>query len=259
MNKFSILGDRFIVKDSDEFGEFTLAEAKANCSNLPDGWRVPTLAELECVYNECMEQGTKKLTKEMKFQPKNYLTDTVDEFDGWPLSFDFSDGVSYISTEDSKHALRLVRNEVASMEGHSMTQADFLDQALLVLKKYLVEINEQKFRAFLLESLEFNALNFEHIRYVTLEDSNMCEFSEDFYVAHFHEDNELIAIWEDDYYASGYNQDELDDEEEGLRDGFIGFLDLVEKKYLRVNGCGKVIEYGSENPMIVHPDWSSWC
>ena len=75
----------------------------------------------------------------------------------------------------------------------------------------------------------------------------------------FYEDNDLVSIWEDDYYASGYNADELDDEEEGLRAGFIGFLDIFDQKYIRFNGYGDSVEFGCKNPAIDHPDWSSWC
>jgi hypothetical protein len=268
MARFSHLNDVFIVKETDEKGTFTLAEAKALCTTLKEGWRVPTLSELETVYNECMDQGIQKLTGDLKFKTENYLTDTVDEFDGWPLSFDFNDGISYLSSEKSKHLLRLVRNETEPIQ--EVNHQDFINNTILVLQKYVPNLNEVKFNQFMNSCLfgdpelddsfgEQEPVKLNNIRYVTLEDDNMCSFPEDFYLAHFHEDNDTVMIWEDDYYAAGYNQDELDDEEEGLRDGFIGFIDLIEKKYLRINGYGMVIEYGTENPEVPYPDWNSWC
>ncbi len=74
------------------------------------------------------------------------------------------------------------------------------------------------------------------------------------YVAHFHSDNDLVTLWEDDFFAGGYNLDELDDEEEGLREAYIAFIDLLNEKYIRVNGYGDEIEFGSENPADEHPD-----
>jgi len=259
MARFSHLNDVFIVKETDEKGTFTLAEAKALCTTLTEGWRVPTLSELETVYNECMDQGIQKLTEDLKFKTENYLTDTVDELDGWPLSFDFNDGVSYISSEKSKHALRLVRNEVESHQHFGNRTSDLIQKTSAVLKKYVPNLNELKFQKFLIESLENDNINFLEIRFVTLEDYNMCSDPEDFYTAHFHTDNDLVTIWEDDFLASGYNLDELDDEDEGLRETYIGFIDLFNEKYIRVNGYGDEIEYGSENPADEHPDWKGWC
>lgn len=258
MNKFSFLDYNFIVKDADESGNFTLLDAKDLCSRIGGGWRVPTLPELELIYNESLIKGISTFTQ-LKFHPTNYLTDSVDDFDGWPLSFDFNDGVSYLSSEKSKHSLRLVRDEVVSAQASSMTQADFIQKAISVLRAYVPTLDTKKMEGFLLESLEFNATSYDKIRYVTLEDENMCMDPEEFYAAHFHEDNDLVSIWEDDYYASGYNADELDDEEEGLRAGFIGFLDIFDQKYIRFNGYGDSVEFGSNNSTVDYPDWSSWC
>lgn len=268
MYRFSHLKDVFIVKDQDEKGTYTLAEAKALCSTLTEGWRVPTLNELETVYAACMEEGIQKLTGDLKFKTKNYLTDTVDEYDGWPLSFDFNDGVSYLSGDKSKHALRLVRSE--SEPSPEVNHQDFIKKTILVLQKYVPNLNGEKFTQFMNHCLlgdpemddifgKQEPIKLNNIRYVTLEDDNMCSFPEDFYVANFHEDNDTVIIWEDDYYACGYKSDELDDEDEGLRDGYLGFIDLVQEKYLRINGYGHEIEYGTENPEVPHPDWTSWC
>ncbi|NBO61746.1 MAG: DUF1566 domain-containing protein [Flavobacteriia bacterium] len=139
MYRFSHLKDVFIVKDQDEKGTYTLAEAKALCSTLSEGWRVPTLNELETVYAACMEEGIQKLTGDLKFKTKNYLTDTVDEYDGWPLSFDFNDGVSYLSGDKSKHALRLVRSE--SEPSPEVNHQDFIKKTILVLQKYVPNLN----------------------------------------------------------------------------------------------------------------------
>jgi hypothetical protein len=259
MARFSHLNDVFIIKDTDEKGTYTLAEAKALCTTLTEGFRIPTLTELETVYTVCMEQGIQKLTGELKFKTKNYLTDTVDEYDGWPLSFDFNDGVSYLSSEKSKHSLRLVRNEVSSYSENKLSKEDFILKTSSVIKKYIPSLSEEKFTSFLKESLEPVTINFSEIRYVTLEDYNMCSYPEDFYVAHFHSDNDLVTIWEDDFFAGGYNLDELDDEAEGIRETYIAFIDLLDQKYIRINGFGDQIEYGSENPTDEHPDWKGWC
>jgi hypothetical protein len=137
-----------------------------------------------------------------------------------------------------------------------MTEAYFTQKIFETLKKYIPSLSEAKFTCFLNESLENENIEFSEIRFVTLEDYNMCSYPEDFYVAHFHTDNDLVTIWEDDFLACGYNPDELDDE---VRESYIGFLDLVDNKYIRVNGQGNVIEYGSENPVDEYPDWSAWC
>jgi hypothetical protein len=172
MNKFSFLDYNFIVKDADESGKFTLLKAKDFCSRIGGGWRVPTLQELELIYNESLIKGISTFTQ-LKFHPTNYLTDSIDDFDGWPLSFDFNDGVSYLSSEKSKHSLRLVRDEVVSAQASSMTQADFIQKAISVLTAYVPTLDTKKMEGFLLESLEFNATSYDKIRYVTLEDENM--------------------------------------------------------------------------------------
>jgi hypothetical protein len=140
-----------------------------------------------------------------------------------------------------------------------MNQEDFMKNTISVIKKYVPELSEEKFTGFLKESLENENIEFSEIRYVTLEDYNMCSYPEDFYVAHFHSDNDLVTLWEDDFFAGGYNLDELDDEEEGLREAYIAFIDLLNEKYIRVNGYGDEIEFGSENPADEHPDWKGWC
>lgn len=261
MSKFSLSEYSFILKDKDEAEKYTLAEAKLLCAELGNGWRVPKLEELELVYNECLVDGITKLTNGLKLQVNKtyYLTDTIDEYDGWPLSFDFDNGNSYVSSQKSKHALRLVRTEVGSNTKNEMSQEDFMKNTISVIKKYVPGLSEEKFSRFLKESLEHSNIEFSEIRYVTLEDYNMCSYPEDFYVAHFHSDNDLVTIWEDDFFAGGYNLDELDDEEEGLREAYIAFIDLLDEKYIRVNGFGDEIEYGSKNPTDEHPDWKGWC
>ena len=261
MSKFSFSDYSFILKGADEAEKYTLSEAKALCTKLGNGWRVPTLEELELVYSECLVDGISKLTSELKFQTKKtyYLTDTIDEYDGWPLSFCFDDGISYISSKQSKHSLRLVRSEVSSSSENKLSKEDFILKTISVIKKYVPHLSEEKFTSFLNESLEHETIKFSEIRYVTLEDYNMCSYPEDFYVAHFHSDNDLVTLWEDDFFAGGYNLDELDDEEEGLREAYIAFIDLLNEKYIRVNGYGDEIEFGSENPADEHPDWKGWC
>ena len=69
----------------------------------------------------------------------------------------------------------------------------------------------------------------------------------------------MVTIWEDDFFAGGYNLVELDDESEGIRETYTGFIDLMDQKYIRINGFGDQIEYGSKNPTDEHPDWKGWC
>jgi hypothetical protein len=96
----------------DEKGEYTLEEAKAICIKLKDGARIPTLDELLCVYEALMDEENNKLTKDLKFKTKNvnYLSTSLSP-EGWPLSFDFNNGRSYVSDEQFKHNLRLIRDE----------------------------------------------------------------------------------------------------------------------------------------------------
>ena len=261
MNKFSLADYSFIIKEEDEVGNYTLTDAKILCANLGNGWRVPKLEELELVYNECLVDGISKLTNELKLQVNKtyYLTDTIDEYDGWPLSFDFEDGNSYISSIKSKHKLRLIKDELASNSSVQISKADFIDKTTLVLKKYVPNLNTLKFTHFLNECLTDSKLNFNEVSYVTLEDYNMCSYPEDFYTAHFHHDKDLLSIWEQDFYDCGYSEDELDDEAERIRETYTGFIDLMDQKYIRINGFGDQIEYGSENPTDEHPDWKGWC
>lgn len=261
MNKFSNEGHSFIIKEEDEVGNYTLNEAKIHCAKLGNGWRVPTLEELETIYNEFQTKAKEKLAAELniQFNKKYYLTDTVDEYDGWPLSFDFEDGSSYISSIKSLHKLRLVKDELASTSNVQISKADFIDKTTLVLKKYVPNLNTVKFIHFLNECLTDTKLDFNEVRYVTLEDTNLCNDVNTFYVAHFHQDKDLLSIWEKDFYDCGYSEDELDDEEEGIRETYTGFIDLMDQKYIRVNGFENQIEYGSDNPADEHPDWKGWC
>lgn len=272
MSRYSILDQVFIVKEMDEEGKYSLSEAKTLCAELGNGWRVPKIQELETIYNDSLELGISTLTRDLKLQTGKtyYLTDSLDEYDGWPLSFSFDDGNSYISSEKSKHSLRLVRSEINSSTEKKMSKEDFILKTILVLRKYVPDLKDEKFTQFMTECIDGDPeleeifgkkepINFENIRYVTLEDYNMCCDPNGFYVAHFHEDNDVLYIWEDDFYACGYNPDELDDEEEGLREGYIGFIDLAKQKYLRINGYGDEIEFGSDNPADEHPNWQGWC
>lgn len=140
-----------------------------------------------------------------------------------------------------------------------MSQDDFIKNIIFVIKKYVPGLVVEKFSGFLKESLEHTNIEFSEIRFVTLEDDNMCSYPTDFYVAHFHLDNGILQIWEDDFFSAGYTLDELDNEAEGTRETYIGFLDLADQKYIRINGHGNKIEYGSENPSDEHPDWKAWC
>lgn len=111
MVTFELKGKCFTVKPKDEKGEYTLDEAKELCNNLKDGWRIPTLDELRYIFDVLMNEEKDKLTKEWKFKTKNtnYLTTTMSP-DNCPLSFDFNDGRSYLSDEQFKHKLRLIRD-----------------------------------------------------------------------------------------------------------------------------------------------------
>jgi len=260
MKKFSIADYSFIIKEKDEDGYYTLTEAKILCANLGNGWRVPNLDELEIIYNEFEAKGKDKLSNELniQFNKKYYLTDTVDEYDGWPLSFDFENGSSYISSINSKHKLRLIKDELASTQSVQISKADFIEKITSVLKKYVPNLNTVKFINFLNKCHTDSNLNFNEVRYVTLEDTNMCNEPDSFYVAHFHQDEDLLLIWENDFYACGYSEDELNAEEE-TRDTYIGFLDLLDQKYICVNGHGESIEYNREVGPGAFIDWSSWC
>jgi hypothetical protein len=112
MRTFKFERKSFTIHPKDEKGENTLEEAKAICINLKDGARIPTLDELLCVYEALMDGEHDKLMKDLKFKTKNvnYLSSSRSP-EGWPLSFDFNNGRSYVSDEQFKHKLRLVRDE----------------------------------------------------------------------------------------------------------------------------------------------------
>ena len=112
MRTFKLEGNSFSIHPKDEKGEYTLEEAKAICTNLKDGSRIPTIDELLCVYDALMDEEKDKLTKDLKFKTKNvnYLSTSLSP-EGWPLSFDFNNGRRYVSDEQFKHNLRLVLDE----------------------------------------------------------------------------------------------------------------------------------------------------
>lgn len=112
MRTLKLEGKSFTIYPKDEKGEYTLEEAKAICINLKDGSRIPTIDELLCVYKALIDGENNKLTKDLKFKTKNvnYLSTSLSP-EGWPLSFDFNNGRSYVSDEQFKHNLRLIRDE----------------------------------------------------------------------------------------------------------------------------------------------------
>lgn len=109
---FKLEGKSFSIKPKDEKGEYTFEEAKVLCNTLNDGSRIPTIDELVCVYAVLLQGGKDKLTKAWKLKTKyvNYLSSSLSP-EGWPLSFDFNNGRSYVSDEQFKHNLRLIRDE----------------------------------------------------------------------------------------------------------------------------------------------------
>ena len=125
-----------------------------------------------------------------------------------------------------------------------------------IMEKYVPNLNHSMLIAQLNYAYE-DKIEFENgIRYVTLEDDNMCsEGLDDGYIAHYHSDMDLTTIWEYDFCGCGYKLDELDEE---VRDSYLGVVDLKEGKYLRFNGNGESHEYGSKNPPIADPNWELW-
>lgn len=152
-----------------------------------------------------------------------------------------------------------------------------LKRACSIIRQYVPKIDENKIKDYFrlsgirsyfshesdgwrIDGFKFSA----ETRFIMFEDHNVSsegpsimrvEQNRTGYTAHFREDKSLIEVWEEDYFDCGYNIDELVNE---TRDGYLGLLDLVEGKYLRVNGHGDTYEFGDPNAPDEPIDWSLW-
>lgn len=147
---------------------------------------------------------------------------------------------------------------------YEVSTETFIHNVISVMKKYVPELSQEKFGQFLKMSIDDMKLELNTIRYVSLEDYNLCSESvqdqlsqKHFYPAHFYEGGDLLSLWENECYEPYMEDDE--EEEDEARESYLAFIDLIDKKYIRVNGHGVEIEFGADNPAEEHPDWSNWC
>jgi hypothetical protein len=137
-----------------------------------------------------------------------------------------------------------------------MEQKDIALNAFKIMSRYIPNLNRKLFTAFINHGKEnIKEKDLGKIRYVLFEDENVSEdsegSSENEYPCHYREDEDKIKIWEKEFIGCGYELDELD--EELREDTFFGLIDLDLKKYTRVNGFGKEIEF-----TLDLLDWADW-
>ncbi len=85
-------------------GEMDWYEAKKACKELGDGWRLPTIKELELIYKK-----RKKIDK-LDLDIYHYWSSTNSTFDGWAMSFNNFLELSLDQDKTSAFYVRAVRN-----------------------------------------------------------------------------------------------------------------------------------------------------
>ena len=129
------------------------------------------------------------------------------------------------------------------------------NRAVSIIRQYVPQIDEKKIKHYF-ERLNDNSSS--EIRYIMFEDHNVSsegpENCEEDYLGGYWDDMDLVKIWRRDMGRSGVKPDEIDE----VIDGYQGLIDLVEGKYLRVNGHGEIYEFGDPNAPDGPIDWSKW-
>jgi hypothetical protein len=129
------------------------------------------------------------------------------------------------------------------------------NRAVSIIRQYVPQIDEKKIKDYF-QRLNDNSSS--EIRYIMFEDHNVSsqgpENCEEDYLGGYWDDMDLVEIWRMDGANCGMAPDELDE----ASDGYQGLIDLVEGKYLRVNGHGQIYEFGDPNAPDGTIDWSMW-
>jgi len=216
------------IKKKDEEGEFNIREVETYIKALGDDrWRLPT-----------------------------NLTSSIENNYSLPLTFDFKLGRKVLSSDELKHNLRLVKNPTIEVKP---SFNEFKKQVFDVIKLYVPDLSAEKFIPYLDEVIDVeNYEKLKKINTIIFEDHNVTDDPGENYCFDLHSDdnNDMLSLWENNFFSSGYSIYDLE-EDESLRDVFLGCIDLINKKYFRINGYGKKFEFGSKE--IKNPNWSAWC
>ena len=95
--------EKLELAPKDLVGKMTLQQAKDACRELGNGWRLPTIPELEIIFTDFHKND------KGGFKKKDcYWSGSISP-DDWVLAFDFSDGRSYINVENFLNRVRVVR------------------------------------------------------------------------------------------------------------------------------------------------------
>jgi hypothetical protein len=97
-------GKKIQLADNDLDKKMDWYSAQIVCSELGEGWRLPSLAELEIIFNEIHQQGIGN------FQPDYYWSSNPAGFDetAWYYWFKFK-GFSHYVAKSNVYNIRLVR------------------------------------------------------------------------------------------------------------------------------------------------------
>ena len=122
MSNYKVNGKTIILKQEDENGVYTHAQALEHSNKLGGGWRLPDSSELEEIRKQALKKGISQFLKlGLKFSDPADIegpyhcyicTNRRAEVADPELSltaFNFEDGTGYMSTEESECLLRLVR------------------------------------------------------------------------------------------------------------------------------------------------------
>ena len=229
-----------------DLDEMNWEQAKRACNDLGDGWRLPTEMELEAMYEQLHKKG------KGNFNTDGYYWSISGGSGSYAWYFDFNYGGAYNEFDLKDHplsvrAVRLVKDTIVDKSKvevqDEMTVDKMIENTKSTLKKYRSKINEETARNLITSNLyKIDKDKIKNVRYIVIEDENIHKDYLDF--CHFYADDDKVNIWEKDFLISGCKPYEL--EEDGFREGaYLGFIDLIDLRYTRVDGLGDEVEFGS--------------
>jgi hypothetical protein len=229
-----------------DLDEMNWEQAKRACNDLGDGWRLPTEIELEAMHEQLHKKG------KGNFNTDGYYWSISGGSGSYAWYFDFNYGGAYneFDLKDdplSVRAVRLVKDTIVDKSKvevqDEMTVDKMIENTKSTLKKYRSKINEETARNLITSNLyKIDKDKIKNVRYIVIEDENIHKDYLDF--CHFYADDDKVNIWEKDFLISGCKPYEL--EEDGFREGaYLGFIDLIDLRYTRVDGLGDEVEFGS--------------
>ncbi len=250
----------------------TWAQAEVDCeilcTFLGDGWRLPTMEELELICEILHNNNLGDFQELIGY----WSSKEHDKSKAW--IYVFVDGFSTISDKTDNRFLRPVRtvNESSSsnlsesslkQEPKKLTDKELVSKAVEIMKNAVSQnFNGKMFEDWMIKRFELKIENDKESscpHYMIFEDYNMVEA---------HQANDLCSFftetidnaWNEFMWdvELEYNEDDDEYEEEYQRHygSYIGVLDFWEMKYFRINGFGDCYDYDAEDLKEDDPDWS---